>query len=221
MMNMQAVDKSKQVNKPFLIFVEGVSDKAMLAEYIRSVGLNKQLPSYQIISSDSKDKFSALFRNITTQAKFQDVTHLAVFRDADLSADKAFQSVQTQLRINTNIPDDALPKQALVVKTSEETGLKIGVFIVPDANLEGSLEHLLLNSLSDEMREHIKNYIANGKKLIHAEAQDHCKNTAKSHSYAYSSLFEIENFKDSFRIQSWDWQHKTFEHLKIFLEAFK
>lgn len=108
-MDMQAVNNIYTVKMPFLIFVEGVSDRAMLAEYIKATGLKKRLPPYQIMSSDSKDKFNLLWKNITRQSKFQEVTHLAIFRDADNSADRAFQSVQTQLRINDKIDHRCRP----------------------------------------------------------------------------------------------------------------
>ena len=139
---MKAVDNNYTITKSFLILVEGSSDKAMLAEYIRAVGLD--FPAYQIMPYNGKNNFKLVWRNIVNQAEFQNVRSLIILRDADDNIEGAFQSVQHYLR-NSSIPDDAVPSQALELKESIETGLKVGVFIIPNGESEGGLVKTCFN----------------------------------------------------------------------------
>jgi hypothetical protein len=208
-----------KTDRPFLILVEGPSDKAMLANLMKSMDVT--FPAYQIMPYGGKDKFKFVLKNITQQKNFQHITGLAILRDADESAANAFQSIRNYLQLSSFIPGDTVPDNHGEVRQDSKGTLKSGIFILPDGLSGGALEALLLSSLTAEMRKHIHQYIADAEILLHENARPDYRRSAKSESYAYSSLFEVENFRDSFQKHAWDWQHEAFEPLRQFLCGFK
>lgn len=214
---MQAVNPDIKPSKPFLILVEGKTDQEML--YTALAHWQLDLPPYQVIAYNSKTKFKAFFNVLVNQTEFRQVTHLAVFRDADHHPAGALQSVKGQLQRHVpRIPKEAIPSDANLIKRNND--LAIGIFITPDSHEEGALENLLLSSLDDKLVQHIAAYVRDADDYMEQRLANRYCNTPKACTYAYTALFENENFRDSFKKKIWNWDHEAFAPLKRFFQGF-
>lgn len=213
-------DSNINENCRFLILVEGDDDKNMLYNLMKTMDI-EEFPPFQILRYGGKDNFKAVWKIISNLPKFTQIESLAIFRDADNSASSAFQSVQGRLKNSAWFPSNSVPNDTNSIQINEETPYKTGVFILPDNTAGGALEELLLSSLSSDVREHVEHYVSNAGSLLHENAKaDYCQ-SIKTETYAYSSLFQVENFRDSFQKHAWNWQHEAFEPLRQFLSGFK
>lgn len=214
---MQAIHSEYQLRAPFLVLVEGKSDEVMLKSAMAQ--WFPALSAVQILPYHSKDKLGSMLKILCNQPEFKQVNRLAIFRDADDNATSAFQSVQQHLRNNpTRISSDVVPEQMQVVQHTAR--LSIGIFVMPNCCQPGALENVLLASLDENLGACINRYVSDASQYLEGTAARRYCNSVKSQTYAYTALFETENFRDSFRKGVWDWEHLAFAPIKHFLQQF-
>jgi len=132
--------KPDSVVSDSLLIVEGKDEVSFLDAYIfRHKGLEKS--KVQIIDAGGKYSFRQDLADLKDLPGFDSVRRIAIIRDADLSAEKAFQSVSHVLR-SESLP---VPDRPGHFATDESGMVTVGVFVTPDNKRSGCLESLLVD----------------------------------------------------------------------------
>ncbi|MET1249223.1 DUF3226 domain-containing protein [Sporolactobacillus sp. STCC-11] len=137
-----------EISKRRLLLVEGKDEEIFFdALYRENNQLTDNLSDIQIIPVNGKDNFKFKLLALTNTSGFDIVTSLAIIRDADSSADDAFKSIKNTL-IDCGLPFPS--DHGKFSETADFDDLRIGIFIMPGDNNEGTmLEDLCLNTKSD------------------------------------------------------------------------
>lgn len=133
-MNTQEIDKSK------LLLVEGQDEVNFFRALLEKLGKNNEV---KIIEVGGKDKFKTEFPAIINMPGFsENIEGMILIRDADNNFQSAFQSVQNLLkRYGFNISEPN--------KLFNNSGIRIGVYIMPGDSESGMLEDLCLRTQSN------------------------------------------------------------------------
>jgi hypothetical protein len=122
-----------------LLVVEGNDDKRFFEALLRHL----KISGVQCIAIGGRDEMRKVetWRALTATPGFSQVEAVAIIRDADASAQSAFQSLRDVLG-NVGLPQPSAPFQ---VQLSTP---KVCVMILPDADSQGELEDLCLRALT-------------------------------------------------------------------------
>jgi hypothetical protein len=122
-----------------LLVVEGNDDKRFFEALLRHL----KISGVQCIAIGGRDEMRKVetWRALTATPRFSQVEAVAIIRDADASAQSAFQSLRDVLG-NVGLPQPSAPFQ---VQLSTP---KVCVMILPDAESQGELEDLCLRALA-------------------------------------------------------------------------
>ncbi|NJO81516.1 MAG: hypothetical protein HC828_01295 [Blastochloris sp.] len=138
---------------PKKLIVEGEQDKRFIPEFIEANGIPRgetrdtAIVDIQVYGSDQF--VDADF--ISTELKASGLTSLGLIVDADDDPSARWSSIRNAcLRSIPNIPEQ-LPETGLVLLTP--TGIKFGVWIMPDNQTQGMLETFLRYLIPDESEE--------------------------------------------------------------------
>lgn len=82
-----------QIEQSKILLVEGTDEVGFFEALCKKINIR----DIQIIETGGKDKFKLDFPNILNARGFEQVTSMAIVRDADESADSAISSVNYQL----------------------------------------------------------------------------------------------------------------------------
>lgn len=158
------------------LIVEGTSDLFAIAELRNSVGLDD---NFDIVVLNS---ITNLEKEINVRLKSSELTTLGIVIDADLNATKIWNEIQRIFDSNSiSLPSD-IPAEGLIINSIY---IKIGVWIMPNNQLNGTLEdflHYLIPNddlVMDEVEVHIQN--VESKSLQKYNANNRSK--AKIHSW--------------------------------------
>ena len=121
------------------LLVEGREEELVFGALLRELGIN----DVQIQNCRGKDNLAIVLLEIAQDPEFHLINSIGIVRDADNSANGAFQSVQSALR-RANLP---VPTQMLQPTTGNPS---ISTFIMPDNSSNGALEQLCLAALADD-----------------------------------------------------------------------
>jgi len=124
--------------KPFLLIVEGSSDKNFFESLCKFMTIN----DIEIIEVGGVSRFRDQVSAILRMDGFENVKTLGIIRDADNNVNQAFNSIQDVLR-NNNLP---VPTKMMEFTNTIPTVI---VFIMPDCSNSGELEDICINSVSD------------------------------------------------------------------------
>lgn len=122
-----------------IILVEGKDE----IEFLTALCNNESIDDFQFIEIGGIDRFKDEFPAILNDRNFDDVTSLAIIRDADKSQQAAVQSLQHYLK-KYSLPT---PSNHCEIKSIEN--LKVGIFVMPGNRDSGMLENLVLDSVAD------------------------------------------------------------------------
>ena len=131
-----------------LLLVEGPDDADFVYGLLGVLKLRHVIYLHQI---GGKDNFEKALIALIMSAEFEDLQQLGIIRDADYNTD-AFESIRSAL-INANQRhsrrDYPIPTNADEVVTNND--LSLSIHILPEANVEGMLEDLVFNVLSEDV----------------------------------------------------------------------
>ncbi|GEM_PF-2440683 len=132
--------KLESVECSSILIVEGKDEVSFLDAYIyRHKGLEKS--KVQIIDAGGKYGFRQDLADLKDLPGFDSVRRIAIIRDADLSAEQAFQSVSNALQ-SESLP---VPDRPGHFATDETGMITVGIFVTPDNKRSGCLESLLVD----------------------------------------------------------------------------
>lgn len=134
--------------RPHLLLAEGPDDEAVTRRLLRDTGL----ADVQVHTYDGRNKLSEALYALPAVTGFADLEVLAVTRDADESAEAAFRSIRA-----------ALEKRRLPVPDSNGGSARAGtltvwVTTIPPGRESGEIEDLVVDSLSNEVRDCLDSY---------------------------------------------------------------
>ena len=127
----------ERIDQDVQLLVEGNDERNFFEALMEHLGL----ANVQIQVLDGKDGLRDSLVTLAGVTGFGSVTSIGIVRDADDSADAAFQSVQTSLR-NAEFPAPDRPEE------SAGEALVVSVLILPGGGNNGMLETLLCRTFA-------------------------------------------------------------------------
>lgn len=193
------------VREPKLLFVEGREEELLLGAFLRELGIVQ----VQIQNCRGKDNLGRLLAAVAQDADFEMVRSIGIVRDADNSAQSAFQSVQDSLRnAGLAVPNDYVTSAAGPPRTS--------AFIMPDNGSNGALEQLCLAALTeDPAMPCVEEFLTcvNGRLTVPPRDQQ----KARIHAFLASREDSELRLGEAAQRGYIDWNHAAFNDLAQFL----
>lgn len=116
------------------LLVEGNDDQHVIWALCEKFNI---LETFDVVDCEGIDK---LLAQLPVRLKQSEIAAIGIIIDADVNIGDRWNSIKTTLRnLNLNCPDD-LPNQGLIFESDE---IKLGVWIMPDNNLNGMLEDFI------------------------------------------------------------------------------
>lgn len=138
----------KQIVKPYLLLCEGRDAERFLINYLESEALAQDQRfsnDVQVWDFGGNDDLSSFLMNLKNMERFDQVTNLAVIRDAEKDYAKACREVSSSL---TKCGFRSSERCGTWVQN--DTGLSVGFMLFPLNNNVGTLEDLCLQILSEQ-----------------------------------------------------------------------
>lgn len=196
-----------QIERPKQLLVEGNDQRNFFEALIRHLSLSDiQLQDY-----GGGDELRVFLPAFVKAPSFDSITSLGIVRDAEESAQSAFQSVQGSLgKVNLPVPANAEKRQS--------GKPDISVLILPDKNSTGMLESLLCRTFEgSEVDRCIDDFFTCAK----SSPNTSITNPDKARAFAF--LTTKPNPHHSVGIAAhqgiWNLNHEAFDGVRDFLQA--
>ena len=196
-----------QIERPKQLLVEGNDQRNFFEALIRHLSLSDiQLQDY-----GGGDELRVFLPAFVKAPSFDSITSLGIVRDAEESAQSAFQSVQGSLgKVNLPVPANAEKRQS--------GKPDISVLILPDNNSTGMLESLLCRTFKgSEVDRCIDDFFTCAK----SSPNTSITNPDKARAFAF--LTTKPNPHHSVGIAAhqgvWNLNHEAFDGVRDFLQA--
>lgn len=138
----------ERIEQEIQLLVEGKDERNFFEAFIEHL----ELRDVQVQVLDGKDRLRESLVTLAGATAFRNVRSVGVVRDADASADGAFQSVRTALRNANRILQESSGAELPVPDRPEERagdGPSVSVLILPGDGGDGMLETLLCRTIAD------------------------------------------------------------------------
>lgn len=209
----------KQIIKKYLILCEGRDAEGFLINYLNSKELAKDQrfsDEIQVLDFGGNENLGNFLLNLKNMDKFDQVTSLAIIRDAERDYEKACRDISKALKIC----GFKSPEQCCTW-TRDDTGLRVGFLLFPLNNHEGTLEDLCLRILSEKNSKSILSSIdifLSGMESSYGR-QYHRKHKNKLHMYlSTSDKYVTMPLGMASSAGAFDWNSKEMEKIKVFLK---
>ena len=199
-----------KLDREIQLLVEGKNDQDIFAALIEHLGLAENI---QIHVLNGKDNLSGSLEILRGTTGYGDVKDIAIVRDADESAARTFQSVQTSLK-HAGLPVPEHPEEHAQGQPS------VSVLILPGDGDDGMLETLLcrtfahskVNSCIDQFFRCVKESDTTLARHLHKD---------KARVFAY--LATRHNPHGSYRVatqrRDWNLDHAAFDGVRRYLRS--
>lgn len=137
----------KKIVKPYLLLCEGRDAEGFLINYLESEALAKDQRfsnDIQVLDFGGNENLSNFLMSLKNMDKFDQVTSLAIIRDAEKDYSKACQEVSCSLKKCGFISSENCGSWF-----HDDKGLRVGYMLFPLNNCAGTLEDLCLRILSE------------------------------------------------------------------------
>ncbi len=217
--------------KPVQLLVEGNDERNFFEAFIDHLSINVQvqsfdrknfcskcgqtIPDIQIQNFKGKDKLRKFLPMFVIAPGFRDkVRSIGIVRDADKSAEGAFQKVQDTLR------NAELPVPDCSEKRKVDGRLAVDVLILPGGNQTGMLETLLCQSFAGtEVDGCIKEFFQCVKPLLEKPIKPHQKDKAQAFAYLATRPNPHHSVGVAAKKKDWgDLDSPVFGRVRSFLE---
>ena len=189
------------------LLVEGRDEELFFGALLRELGIN----DVQVQNCRGKDNLSIVLLEIAQDPDIHLINSIGIVRDADLSANGAFQSVQSALR-RSNLP---VPTRML---QSTAGNPSLSVFIMPDNASNGALEQLCLSALVDDpAMPCVEDFLKCISDRVFEPPRDQQK--ARIHAFLASREDPELRLGEAAQRGYIDWNHPAFAQLSRFLQS--
>ena len=199
--------KPTEIKSAIQLLVEGNDQRNFFEAFIDHLSLE----NIQIQNFGGVNQLRDFLEGLVSATGFRQIVHsLGIVRDAETSAGRAFQSVQSSLK-NAELPvPDSLTERT-------ETSPAVTVLILPDDNRPGMLETLLCESFTDTSVDHcIDDFFTCVENLPNVSI----KNLYKARAHAYLTTKPDPHFSVGVAAKKkyWDLDHDVFRNVRDFLQ---
>ena len=213
----------KQIVKSYLLLCEGRDAEGFLINYLNSNELaqDQRLSNeIQVLDFGGNNDLSNFLMNLKNMDKFDQVTSLAVIRDAEKDYAKACQEVSSSLKKCGFISSECCGTWA-----KNDAGLNVGFMLFPLNKNAGTLEDLCLQILSEHNNKTILSSIDNFLSVMESSygRSYRRKHKNKLHTYLSSSdEYVTMPLGTASSAGAFDWDSDELESFKSFLtEGFR
>ena len=199
--------KAIQIESAVQLLVEGNDSRNFFEAFVEHLSL----ANIQIQNFGGVYELSGFLRALVNAPGFQIVQSIGIVRDAETSAERAFQSVQSSLeRAKLPVPD------TLAERT--DTSPAVTVLILPGDNRQGMLETLLCESFADNPME---GCIDDFFKCVESLPDVSIERSDKAHAHAYLTTKPNPHFSVGVAAKNgyWDLDHSVFSTVRNFLQT--
>lgn len=196
------------VNRKTQLLVEGNDERNFFAAMLRHLNMDSvQIQNFGGVNNLSN--FLITFADLDDF--FESVESVGIVRDAEISAESAFRSVQGALRnANMDVPD------APGIKTGGAPSFS--AFILPDNQADGMLETLLCRTFADTpLEDCVESFFA----CVGGETGEPLNRPEKSRAHAYIATTPEPQVSVGVAAQRgyWNLDHPAFDDVKRFLQS--
>ena len=196
------------VNRKTQLLVEGNDERNFFAAMLRHLSMD----GVQIQTFDGVNNLRDFLITFADLDDFlESVESVGIVRDAEISAESAFESVQGALRnANMDVPD------APGVKTGGAPSFS--AFILPDNRSDGMLETLLCRTFADTpLEDCVESFFA----CVGGETGEPLHRPEKSRAHAYIATTPEPQVSVGVAAQRgyWNLDHPAFDGVKRFLQS--
>lgn len=196
------------VNRKTQLLVEGNDERNFFAAMLRHLNMDGiQIQNFGGVNNLSN--FLITFADLDDF--FESVESVGIVRDAEISAESAFRSVQGALRnANMDVPD------APGIKTGGAPSFS--AFILPDNQSGGMLETLLCRTFAHTpLEDCVENFFA----CVGGETGEPLHRPEKSRAHAYIATMPEPQVSVGVAAQRgyWNLDHPAFDDVKRFLQS--
>ena len=198
--------RAEEIKSEIQLLVEGNDQRNFFEAFIAHLSLaNIQIQNFGGVS-----ELSGFLRAFVNAPGFQTIQSLGIVRDAETSAERAFQSVQYSLgRAKLSAPDSPVERT--------DTNPAVAVLILPGDNRQGMLETLLCESFADNpVEECIDDFF----KCVESLPDVSIERSAKARAHAYLTTKPNPHFSVGVAAKNdyWDLDHNVFSTVRDFLQ---
>ena len=196
------------VNRKTQLLVEGNDERNFFAAMLRHLNMDSvQIQNFGGVNN--LRNFLITFADL--DGFFESVESVGIVRDAEISAESAFRSVQGALRnANMDVPD------APGIKTGGAPSFS--AFIFPDNQSDGMLETLLCRTFADTpLEDCVESFFA----CVGGETGERLHRPEKSRAHAYIATMPEPQVSVGVAAQRgyWNLDHPAFDDVKRFLQS--
>ena len=198
--------RAEEIKSAIQLLVEGNDSRNFFEAFIEHLSL----ADIQIQNFGGVYELSGFLRALVNAPDFQTVQSIGIVRDAETSAERAFQSVQSSLeRVRLPVPDSP----------AERTGTSpaVTVLILPGENRQGMLETLLCESFADDP---VEGCIDDFFKCVESLPDVSIERSDKARAHAYLTTKPNPHFSVGVAAKNdyWDLNHSVFSTVRDFLQ---
>ena len=209
----------KQIKKPYLLLCEGKDAESFLINYLNSdaLALDQRFSNeIQVLDFGGNDNLGNFLMNLKNMDGFDQITNLAIVRDAEKDYTRSCNEVSKSLRKCGFVSPERCGTWA-----RNDTGLKIGFILFPLNNKAGTLEDLCLRILSEkdnnDILSSIDSFLATMEISFNRDYRRKHKN--RLHTYLSSSdKFVTMPLGLASNAGAFDWKSIELNSLKCFLK---
>ena len=198
--------KAIQIESAVQLLVEGNDPRNFFEAFIEHLSL----ANIQIQNFGGIYELRGFMRALVNAPGFQIVQSIGIVRDAETSAERAFQSVQSSLeRAELPMPDSPAERT--------DTSPAVTVLILPGDNRQGMLETLLCESFADTS---IDPCIDDFFECVESLLDVSIERSDKARAHAYLTTKPNPHFSVGVAAKNdyWDLDHSVFSTVRDFLQ---
>ncbi len=196
-----------KLSKPKLLIGEGREEQLFFTAFLTHLNIS----DVQVEHYGGKQKLPSYLKNLPNIPGYLEVISLGITRDADNSAQSAFESVCSSLR-RASLPVPSQPGE-IVGDTPQ-----VSVLILPDGQNEGMLENLCLTAIeTDPVLQCVDEYFDCVYRTVGREPNNMAK--ARVHAWLSSQIESDKRLGEAAKAGYLPWDSPGFDSLKQFLQA--
>lgn len=197
--------RAEEIKSAIQLLVEGNDPRNFFEAFVEHLSL----ANIQIQNFGGVYELSGFLRALVNAPDFQTVQSIGIVRDAETSAERAFQSVQSSLeRAELPMPDSPAERT--------DTSPAVTVLILPGDNRQGMLETLLCESFADDP---VEGCIDDFFKCVESLPDVSIERSDKARAHAYLTTKPNPHFSVGVAAKNdyWDLNHSVFSNVRDFL----
>lgn len=197
----------RELSKPKLLIGEGKEEELFFTAFLTHLNIS----DVQVEQYGGKQALPSYLKTLLLRPGYLEIVSLGITRDADNSAQSAFQSICRSLSsVSLTVPR----KPGEVAGDSPQ----VSILILPNNQNSGMLEDLCLYAIeTDPVLQCVDEYLECVGKTIGRKPNNIAK--ARVHAWLSSQIEPDKRLGEAAKANYWPWSSPRFDCLKQFLQA--